>query len=133
MGRRRWTSAAWRWSEPTRYPSRRWARAARIHSAARANAPIPPEVKDPHEWKGTAFTLEEREKYNLKGLLPPRVLTQDLQLARCLESMRHYERPLDRYVFLMNLLSRNERLFFRLVQDNLREIMPLIYTPTVGV
>ncbi|KAA8492976.1 NADP-dependent malic enzyme, chloroplastic [Porphyridium purpureum] len=89
-------------------------------------------MHDPHVYKGTATTIAERERLGLTGLLPPRVLNQELQLARCLESLRHYERPLDQYVFLMNLLSRNERLFFRLVQEHLRETLPIIYTPTVG-
>mmetsp|Transcript_2561 Transcript_2561/g.4501 ORF Transcript_2561/g.4501 Transcript_2561/m.4501 type:complete len:581 (-) Transcript_2561:1448-3190(-) len=82
--------------------------------------------------KGTATSLEDRKKYNLEGLLPPRVLSQELQLARCVEFLKHYTNPLDKYMYLMSLLERNERLFFKLMDEHLEELMPVVYTPTVG-
>ena len=82
--------------------------------------------------KSTAFTEEERDAHGLRGLLPPAVSTQDDQLTRALENMRRKAYDIERFIFLQALQSRNERLFYRLVIDNVKEVMPLIYTPTVG-
>lgn len=81
---------------------------------------------------GTAFTEEERDLLKLRGLLPPRPLTQDLQAARVLQNFRSKETDLEKYIFLIALEDRNEALFYRVVMDNLMEMMPIIYTPTVG-
>ncbi|HEY8906740.1 MAG TPA: NAD-dependent malic enzyme [Rhodoferax sp.] len=83
--------------------------------------------------KGTAFTEVERDALGLRGLLPPHVQTQEEQVARFLENMRRLPDPLDKFMALTSLHDRNEALFFRVVCDNLDEIMPLIYTPTVGL
>ena len=82
--------------------------------------------------KGTAFTLDERKKYGLHGLLPVAVSSQDDQLTRTLESMRRKAYDIERFIFLQALLGRNERLFYRLAVDHVEEVLPLIYTPTVG-
>ena len=82
--------------------------------------------------KGTAFTSEERDKYKLHGLLPPTINTLESQLDRALKNMRRKYYDIERYVFLKSLQGRNERLFYKLVMDNIEEVMPLIYTPTVG-
>ena len=82
--------------------------------------------------KGTAFTEEERNKYKLRGLLPPGVSDPDVQLHRALENMRRKYYDIERYIFLSALQSRNERLYYRAIMENIEEIMPLIYTPTVG-
>ena len=82
--------------------------------------------------KGTAFTLEERERHGLRGLLPATVCSQETQMARVLENMRRKCSDIERYIHLSSLQARNERLFYRLVMENIEEIMPLIYTPTVG-
>ncbi len=89
-------------------------------------------LHDPAWNKGTAFTEEEREKLGLRGLLPPRVHTQDSQVIRVRENLRRKPSDLERYIFMMALLDRNETLFYRLLQDNLEELMPIVYTPTVG-
>jgi len=89
-------------------------------------------LRDPSLNKSTAFTEAEREALGLRGLLPPRVGTQDLQMARVLENFRSLPDALNRYVFLSSLLDRNEALFFRLVIENLDEMLPIVYTPTVG-
>jgi malate dehydrogenase (oxaloacetate-decarboxylating)(NADP+) len=83
--------------------------------------------------KGTAFTEVERDALGLRGLLPPHVQTQEEQVARFLVNMRRLPSPLDKFIALSGLHDRNEALFFRVVCDNLDEIMPLIYTPTVGL
>lgn len=89
-------------------------------------------LQNPALNKSTAFTQEERERYGLRGLLPPAVITQELQLARSLENLRRKESDIERFIFLQALAGRNERLFYRLVLDHIDEILPLIYTPTVG-
>ncbi len=82
--------------------------------------------------KGTSFTAEEREKYKLRGLLPPGVSDPDVQLNRALQNMRRKHTDIEKYIFLSALQSRNERLYYRLILENIQEVMPLIYTPTVG-
>ena len=82
--------------------------------------------------KGTAFTEEERDAFKLRGLLPPRVFTQEEQEERILENYRSKPSDLEKYIFLISLQDRNEKLFYRTVLDNLEEMMPIIYTPTVG-
>jgi malate dehydrogenase (oxaloacetate-decarboxylating)(NADP+) len=82
--------------------------------------------------KGTAFTLEEREALGLRGLLPPNVHTIDEQCARVLENYRHKTTDLERYIHLVSLQDRNETLFYKLVTEHIEEMMPVIYTPTVG-
>ncbi|MEM6639063.1 MAG: NAD-dependent malic enzyme [Pseudomonadota bacterium] len=89
-------------------------------------------LRDPARDKSTAFTLEERERYGLTGLLPPAVFTQAQQKRRVMANIRRKNSDIERYIFLRQLQNRNERLFFRIVIDHIREIMPLIYTPTVG-
>ena len=89
-------------------------------------------LHDPRLNKGTAFTELEREALGLRGLLPPRVFTQDEQERRILANLRQLESPLEKYLSLVALLDRNERLFYRTVVDNLAELLPIVYTPTVG-
>jgi len=90
-------------------------------------------LQDPLRNKGTAFTEVERDTLGLRGLLPPHIHTQDEQMARFLDHMRGLADPLEKFIALSALHDRNEALFFRVVCDNVDEIMPLIYTPTVGL
>ncbi|MDH5265743.1 MAG: NAD-dependent malic enzyme, partial [Betaproteobacteria bacterium] len=90
-------------------------------------------LQDPEYNKSTAFTEAERDALGLRGLLPPRVTTQPEQVGRVLNNMRRLPTDLDKYIFLTALHDRNETLFFRVVMENAEEIMPLIYTPTVGL
>jgi malate dehydrogenase (oxaloacetate-decarboxylating)(NADP+) len=90
-------------------------------------------LRDPQLNKGTAFTEAERDVLGLRGLLPPGVLSQERQVERVLGNLRRTTDPLDKFVALNALHDRNETLFFRVVADNPDEIMPLIYTPTVGL
>ena len=89
-------------------------------------------LHDPIRNKGTAFTEAEREALNLRGLLPPRVHSPAEQELRVLGNIRSKATDLDRYLYLLALQDRNEILFYRVVMNNIREMMPLIYTPTVG-
>ena len=82
--------------------------------------------------KGSAFPEAERREFGLLGLLPLHCSTIEEQLARTYENYRRKETDLERYVFLMALQDRNETLFYRLVQEHISEMMPIIYTPTVG-
>ena len=83
--------------------------------------------------KGSAFTEEERREFGLLGLLPPQTSTVEQQLARAYENYKRKESDLERYVFLVSLQDRNETLFYRLLQEHVAEMMPVIYTPTVGL
>ncbi|HKW02743.1 MAG TPA: NAD-dependent malic enzyme [Vicinamibacterales bacterium] len=87
---------------------------------------------DPALNKGTCFTREERAALGLTGLLPPAVQSPDEQLARAYGNYLKAADDVARYVFLAGLQDRNETLFCRLVQDHLEEMVPIIYTPTVG-
>ncbi len=90
-------------------------------------------LRDPLLNKGTAFTEQERDALGLRGLLPPCVLTMETQVERVLTNLRTLPTDLEKYVALNALHDRNEALFFRVVVDNIDEIQPIIYTPTVGL
>jgi malate dehydrogenase (oxaloacetate-decarboxylating)(NADP+) len=89
-------------------------------------------LRDPRSNKGSAFTVEERRALNLHGLLPAAVSSMEDQLIRALESIRRKAYDIERYIFLSALQQRNERLFYRLIFENIEELLPIIYTPTVG-
>ena len=82
--------------------------------------------------KGTAFIERERDVLGLRGLLPPRVFTIEEQLGRVYGNYRRKTDALEKYIFLTTLQNRNETLFYRLVQEHAEEMIPIIYTPTVG-
>ncbi len=89
-------------------------------------------LQNPRFNKGTAFTQEERVKYKLRGLLPSLTNTFETQQERALKNIRRKENNIEKYIFLAALQGRNETLFYRLLIDNIEELMPIIYTPTVG-
>jgi len=82
--------------------------------------------------KSTAFTLEERRQFELDGLLPPVVSTMAQQAERAYANIVRKPDPLERYIGLAALQDRNEHLFFRVLLDHLDELLPIVYTPTVG-
>jgi malate dehydrogenase (oxaloacetate-decarboxylating)(NADP+) len=90
-------------------------------------------LRDPLLNKGTAFTEQERDALGLRGLLPAHVLSMEAQAKRVMTNLRRLPNDLEKYVALNALHDRNEALFFRVVCDNIDEIQPLIYTPTVGL
>ena len=90
-------------------------------------------LRDPLLNKGTAFTEQERDALGLRGLLPAHVLSMEAQAKRVMANLRRLPNDLEKYVALNALHDRNEALFFRIVCDNIDEIQPLIYTPTVGL
>ena len=89
-------------------------------------------LREPMLNKGTAFTKKEREALGLLGLLPPRVNSQKNQVERAIDSIRRKSSPLEKYVYLTALQDRNKTLFYRVLMDHLAEVMPIVYTPTVG-
>ena len=110
----------------------------------RTQRPLPPPLpewfprgvallRDPALNKGTAFTGPERDALGLRGLLPPHVCTQQDQVARVLENFHRLQTPLAKYILIEALQDRNEALFYRLIMENPDEMMPIIYTPTVGL
>jgi len=90
-------------------------------------------LHDPLLNKGSAFTAEERQAFGLEGLLPHRPISMEQQAARTWRNYGAYSDPLKKYVFLASLQDRNEHLYFRLLRDHLVELMPIVYTPTVGL
>ncbi|KAL7159285.1 hypothetical protein ABFS83_01G017800 [Erythranthe nasuta] len=89
-------------------------------------------LRDPRHNKGLAFTEKERDAHYLTGLLPPVVLSQDHQEKRLMHILRQYTVPLHRYMAMMDLQERNEKLFYKLLMDYVEELLPIVYTPTVG-
>ncbi|KAE8674128.1 NADP-dependent malic enzyme [Hibiscus syriacus] len=89
-------------------------------------------LRDPHHNKGLAFNEKERDAYYLRGLLPPTVISQDLQVKKMMHSIRQYQVPLQKYMAMMDLQELNERLFYKLLINNVEELLPVVYTPTVG-
>ena len=90
-------------------------------------------LNDPLLNKGTAFTDAERDEFELHGLLPPYVTTLDLQVERRLDALREIDTDLRKYVFLRGLQDTNETLFYALLTRHIEELMPIVYTPTVGL
>jgi len=82
--------------------------------------------------KGSAFSESERHEFELLGLLPPHISTIEEQLIRNYENYKRKDSDLERYIFLGALQDRNETLFYRLLEEHITEMMPIIYTPTVG-
>ncbi|XP_039116007.1 NADP-dependent malic enzyme [Dioscorea cayenensis subsp. rotundata] len=89
-------------------------------------------LRNPVYNKGLAFTEKERDAHYLRGLLPPAIVSQELQEKKLMHNLRQYEVPLQRYMAIMDLQVRNERLFYKLLIDNVEELLPIVYTPTVG-
>ena len=83
--------------------------------------------------KGTAFSDRERDAFGLHGVLPPQVETLTEQAGRAYEAYEALENDLERHIYLRQLQDTNETLFYRLMLDHTVEMMPIVYTPTVGL
>jgi malate dehydrogenase (oxaloacetate-decarboxylating)(NADP+) len=92
-----------------------------------------PLLREPLLNKGTAFAQGEREARGLQGLLPPRRLSMEMQSRRVLENFTEKATDLEKYLYLMSVQDENGALFYRTVVDNIALMMPIIYTPTVGL
>jgi malate dehydrogenase (oxaloacetate-decarboxylating)(NADP+) len=89
-------------------------------------------LRDKSRYKSIAFTRQERLRLGLQGLLPYAVSTQERLVDRVMVSLERLPRDIDRYMALASMQERNERLFYRTIIDHIDEILPLVYTPTVG-
>src|SRR3954469_13247539 len=90
-------------------------------------------LNDPLLNKGTAFTEEERDAFELHGLLPPNIATLDEQVARRMEAFRHLPDEMARYIFLRGLQDGNETLFYAVLLRDIEAMLPVVYTPAVGL
>ncbi|WP_215397643.1 NAD-dependent malic enzyme [Rheinheimera oceanensis] len=82
--------------------------------------------------KGSAFTADERLAFNLAGLLPPRYETIEEQVSRAYMQYKSFDTAINKHIYLRAIQDNNETLFYRLLQQHLEEMIPIIYTPTVG-
>ncbi|CAD6198201.1 unnamed protein product [Caenorhabditis auriculariae] len=89
-------------------------------------------LKTPRLNKGMAFSLNERQYLGIHGLLPPAFMTEEQQAYRIMTKLRQQPDNLAKYIQLDSLQDRNEKLFYRVLTDNVKELMPIVYTPTVG-
>merc|ERR1719466_93034 len=90
-------------------------------------------LRDPKLFKGMGFSLEERQTLGIHGLLPPRIKTQEEMAEHSMRNLRRFEDPLNKYMYMADLLERNEKLFYKVLSENTEELMPIVYTPTVGL
>jgi malate dehydrogenase (oxaloacetate-decarboxylating) len=89
-------------------------------------------INSPRLNKGTAFSDHERDMFDLHGLLPPHVSSLDEQVERRMEALRSQPSSFSKYSLLRDLQDTNETLFYALLTRNVEEMLPLVYTPTVG-
>ena len=89
-------------------------------------------IRNPYYNKGTAFTMEERKKYGLIGLLPNKVRTIDEQKAEILEKMKFYQSDYEKFKYLLDVYNENRTLFYCLLKDQITELLPVIYTPSIA-
>ncbi|SKC32419.1 NAD-dependent malic enzyme [Photobacterium piscicola] len=82
--------------------------------------------------KGSAFSIEERMFFNLEGLLPEAIESIEEQTERAYQQYQKFDNDMDKHIYLRNIQDTNETLFYRLVENHITEMMPIIYTPTVG-
>jgi malate dehydrogenase (oxaloacetate-decarboxylating)(NADP+) len=87
-------------------------------------------IHDPLLSKGTAFSIAERERLSIRGLVPPRCQEMEKQLLRVKRNLDACETPLAKFVFLTALHDRNETLYYKLLMEHLEELAGIIYTPT---
>lgn len=90
-------------------------------------------IEDPLLNKGTAFSDEERSQFGLVGLLPPHIDTLEEQVERSYEAFCDFQNDIDKHIFLRQLQDENETLYYRLLLEHITEMMPIVYTPVVGL
>lgn len=87
-------------------------------------------LRNPYLNKGSAFNDEERDEFDLNGLLPKRVNTLQEQVTRAYDQYKTHKTPLGKNAFMSSMKVQNEVLYYRLIEDHLKEMFPIIYTPT---
>ncbi|RLN73490.1 hypothetical protein BBJ28_00010381, partial [Nothophytophthora sp. Chile5] len=106
---------------------------ANIHQCFRTQSqPGFAAMRTPIANKGQAFTHEERKVLKLRGLLPAAVTSIELETKRAMVQLRLKSSPLEKYIFLQSMQDTNEDVYYRMLIENTAELMPIVYTPTVG-
>jgi malate dehydrogenase (oxaloacetate-decarboxylating)(NADP+) len=90
-------------------------------------------LHEPSLNKGTSFSAAERDALGLRGLLPPRIFSQAQRVRHVMNNIHRKPNNLEKYLYLVGLQDRNEKLFYRVLIDNMPELSPIVYTPTVGL
>lgn len=89
-------------------------------------------LRMPGHNKGVSFSEQEREKLRLRGLLPPAVISFEMETNRAMAQLRKKSSPLEKYIFMQTMQDTNEALYYRMLIEHTHELMPIVYTPTVG-
>ena len=89
-------------------------------------------AKDPIKYTGVSTPVEERAKLGIQGLVPAAYIPLDLDVQRCMEQLRSKSTPLEQYIYLANIQDVSERLYYAMLVKHTHELMPIVYTPTVG-
>jgi malate dehydrogenase (oxaloacetate-decarboxylating)(NADP+) len=89
-------------------------------------------AKDPIKYSGVSTPVDQRGSLGIRGLVPPAYIPLQLDVERCMEQLRNKATPLEKYIYLASIQDVSERLYYAILVQHTSEVMPIVYTPTVG-